>query len=145
MPSFCAYILFFFFSSRVWTVLSLRNTESRLHTHTEREWVSEEKAKWRRRIQSIQRRLQIEGKFKSAAISQWTHSCVSNLERRFFLAFFTLFKRYYIRFCACFLLFNTILNFRSGARKIKYSKLLCLTIEIENLLRQCKFLFWNVF
>lgn len=62
-----------------------------------------------------------------------------------FLAFFTLFKRYYIRFCACFLLFNTILNFRSGARKIKYSKLLCLTIEIENLLRQCKFLFWNVF
>lgn len=33
-----------------------------------------EKAKWRRRIQSSQRRLQIQGKFKSAAISQYEHT-----------------------------------------------------------------------
>lgn len=54
MPSFCAYISFFLLSRL--KCFKSRNTESRLHTHTE--WVSEEKAKWRRRIQSVQRRLQ---------------------------------------------------------------------------------------
>lgn len=73
MPSFCAYILLLAFE-----LFKSRNTKLRLytcthtctHVRTLSEWVKK-KAKWRRRIQSIQRRLQITGKFKNAAISQW--------------------------------------------------------------------------
>lgn len=135
-------LYFFFFSLSRLNCLKSRNTESRLHTHT----VSEEKAKWRRRIQSIQRRLQSYGKFKNAAISQWAHSRVSNLEMRFFASSFPRhFKRHHIRFGFC--LFFTrfeIISTRTDAREIHHNSkyyLLSPKQEKNNTLCQCKCVF----